>query len=88
VTDSNVPEQEPDKPASVGLLGRIRARFDAPVGGALASIAAVGAVAGGLRQGLLLALLRHADCPDGPVHPGARSGWGRIGMQKKCLVHG
>jgi hypothetical protein len=27
VTDSNVPEQEPDKPASVGLLGRIRARL-------------------------------------------------------------
>jgi adenylate cyclase len=47
VADSNVPEQEPDKPASVGLLARIRARLT-PVGGALASIAAVGAVAGGL----------------------------------------
>jgi adenylate cyclase len=47
VTDSNVPEQEPDKPAVVGLRAWIRARLT-PVGGALASIAAVGAVAGGL----------------------------------------
>jgi adenylate cyclase len=47
VADSNVPKQEPDKPASVGLPARIRARLT-PVGGALASLAAVGAVAGGL----------------------------------------
>jgi adenylate cyclase len=47
VTDSNVPEHKPDKPASVGLPARIRARLT-PVGGALASIATVGAVAGGL----------------------------------------
>jgi adenylate cyclase len=47
VADSNVPEQEPDKPVSVGLLDRIRERLT-PVGAALASIAAVGAVAGGL----------------------------------------
>ncbi|WP_426609344.1 tetratricopeptide repeat protein [Bradyrhizobium sp. McL0616] len=47
MTDSNVPEQEPDKPASVGLLDRIRGRLT-PVGTALASFAAVGAVAGGL----------------------------------------
>jgi adenylate cyclase len=45
--DSQLPEQAPDKPASVGVLGRIRARLR-PVGGALASFAAVGAVAGGL----------------------------------------
>lgn len=47
MADSNVPEQEPDKPASVGLLDRIRGRLT-PVGAALASFAAVGAVAGGL----------------------------------------
>ena len=47
VANLDVPQQEPDKPAPVGLLSRIRARLT-PVGGALASIAAVGAVAGGL----------------------------------------
>src|SRR5262249_50546365 len=47
VADSNVPEQVPNKPASVGLLNRIRTRLS-PVAGALATIAAVGAVAGGL----------------------------------------
>jgi TolB-like protein/Tfp pilus assembly protein PilF len=47
VADSNVPEQEPDKPASVGLIDRIRTRLT-PIGAALASFAAVGAVAGGL----------------------------------------
>jgi adenylate cyclase len=47
VADSNVPEQEPDKPASVGLIDRIRGRLT-PIGAALASFAAVGAVAGGL----------------------------------------
>lgn len=47
MADSNVPEQQPHKPAPAGLLSRIRARLT-PVGGALASIAAVGAVAGGL----------------------------------------
>jgi adenylate cyclase len=47
VADSDLLEQEHNKPAPVGLLNRIRARLT-PVGGALASIAAVGAVAGGL----------------------------------------
>ena len=49
MADSNVPEQEqePDEPASVGLLERIRGRLT-PIGAALASFAAVGAVAGGL----------------------------------------
>ena len=47
MADSSVPEQEPDKPASVGLVDRTRGRLT-PVGAALASFAAVGAVAGGL----------------------------------------
>jgi adenylate cyclase len=47
VADADVPQQEPDKPASVGLIDRIRERLT-PVGAALASFAAVGAVAGGL----------------------------------------
>jgi TolB-like protein len=47
VADSNVPEQVPEKPVPVGRLGRIKTRLK-PFGGALASFAAVGAVAGGL----------------------------------------
>lgn len=47
MADSNIPEQETDKPAFVGLLARIRAGLT-PVGRALASIGAAGAVAGGL----------------------------------------
>jgi adenylate cyclase len=48
VTDPQVSEEVPDKPASDGgLRGRIRGRLKL-AGGALASIAAVGAVAGGL----------------------------------------
>ena len=49
MADSNVPEQEqePDEPASAGLLERIRGRLT-PIGAAIASFAAVGAVAGGL----------------------------------------
>ena len=47
MADSNVPEQESDKPASVRLIDRIRGRLT-PVGAALASFAAVGAVASGL----------------------------------------
>ncbi|WP_247399714.1 tetratricopeptide repeat protein [Bradyrhizobium sp. 76] len=47
MADSNVPEEEQKEPASVGLIIRIRARLT-PIGAALASFAAVGAVAGGL----------------------------------------
>jgi adenylate cyclase len=48
VTDPQLSEEVPDKPASDGgLRGRIRGRLKL-AGGALASIAAVGAVAGGL----------------------------------------
>ena len=46
MADSDVPQQEPDKPAPVRLLSRIQRVCT--VGGALASIAAVGAIAGGL----------------------------------------
>jgi adenylate cyclase len=48
VADPEVSEEVPDKPASDGdLLGRLRGRLKL-IGGALASVAAVGAVAGGL----------------------------------------
>jgi adenylate cyclase len=47
VTNSDVPEKVLDKPASSGVLGRLRGRLQAVIP-ALASIAAVGAVAGGL----------------------------------------
>jgi adenylate cyclase len=47
VSDSDLSEKVPDKAASGGLLGRIRIRLKF-VGGALASVAAVGAIAGGL----------------------------------------
>jgi len=47
VTNSDVPEKAPDKPTSSGSLGHLRGRLRAVIP-ALASIAAVGAVAGGL----------------------------------------
>ena len=47
VTNSDVPEKVPDKPTSSGSLGRLRGRLQVVIP-ALASIAAVGAVAGGL----------------------------------------
>ena len=48
MADPEVSEEVPDKPASDGdLLGRLRGRLKL-IGGALASVAAVGAVAGGL----------------------------------------
>ena len=47
VSDSDLSEKVPAKPASSGLLGRLRGRLKF-VGGALASVTAVGAVAGGL----------------------------------------
>jgi len=47
VTNSDVPEQVPGKPRSTGFLSRIRARLRAVIP-ALASVAAVGAIAGGL----------------------------------------
>jgi TolB-like protein len=47
VTNSDVPEKAPDKPTSSGSLGRLRGRLQAVIP-ALASIAAVGVVAGGL----------------------------------------
>src|SRR6516165_9513748 len=47
VTNSDVPEKAPDKPTSSGSLGRLRGRLQAVIP-ALASIAAVGAIAGGL----------------------------------------
>ena len=47
VSDSDLLEKIPAKLASSGLLGRLRGRLKF-VGGALASVAAIGAVAGGL----------------------------------------
>jgi adenylate cyclase len=47
VTDSDVPDKIPDKPTSSGLLGRLRVRLRT-LSPALATIAAIGAVAGGL----------------------------------------
>jgi len=47
VTNSDVPEKAPDRPTSSGSLGHLRGRLRAVIP-ALASIAAVGAVAGGL----------------------------------------
>src|SRR5215831_16015102 len=47
VMNSDVPEKAPDKPTSSGSLGHLRGRLRAVIP-ALASIAAVGAVAGGL----------------------------------------
>ena len=47
VSDSDLSEKIPAKLASSGLLGRLRGRLKF-VGGALASVAAIGAVAGGL----------------------------------------
>jgi TolB-like protein len=47
VSDSDLSEKAPDEPASGGLLGRFLGRLKF-VGGALASVAAVGAIAGGL----------------------------------------
>jgi adenylate cyclase len=48
VTDSDLPEKAPVKPAAHrGLHGRLKERLQL-IGGALASIAAVGAVASGL----------------------------------------
>jgi len=59
VADPEVSEEVPDKPASDGdLLGRLRGRLKL-IGGALASVAAVGAVASG---GKLL-LPRSSLCP-------------------------
>ncbi|MET0676456.1 MAG: hypothetical protein ABW175_11720 [Bradyrhizobium sp.] len=47
MADPNMLEQEPDKPASIGLRGRIPARL-VRFCGALAPIVTIGAVAGGL----------------------------------------
>ena len=47
MTDSDVPEKVPDKPISSGLLARLRGRLRAVIP-AFASVAAVGAIAGGL----------------------------------------
>src|SRR5215468_659803 len=47
VTNSDVPEKVPGKPRSSSFLGRVRARLRAVIP-ALASVAAVGAIAGGL----------------------------------------
>jgi len=47
VTNSDVPEKVPDKPISSGLLARLRGRLRAVIP-AFASVAAVGAIAGGL----------------------------------------
>ena len=47
MTNSDVPEKVPDKPISSGLLARLRGRLRAVIP-AFASVAAVGAIAGGL----------------------------------------